>query len=82
MTDEPWPADLDERLAKLVHDLRTPLTIAAGFADLLETMDDLSEEKQAQYLQRIVDATRNMKELLDSERADRLGSRLREQREG
>jgi signal transduction histidine kinase len=81
MTGEPWPDDLDERLARLVHDLRTPLTIAAGFADLLLTGGGLPEDRQREYLERIAAATRDMKGLLDDERADRLGRRLREERE-
>ena len=31
-----WPEDPEERLTRLVHDLRTPLTIVQGFAELLE----------------------------------------------
>ena len=80
-SDESWPADLDERLTRLVHDLRTPLTIAGGFADLLLSGAALPEDKQREYLQRILAATRDMKGLLDDERADRLSGRLRDERE-
>ena len=38
----------DERLARLVHDLRTPLTIVQGFAELLDRGDaTLDEERRA-----------------------------------
>jgi signal transduction histidine kinase len=69
----PWPADPDERLARLVHDLRTPLTIVQGFAELLDrgsvTIDDA---RRSEYLGRIAAAGREMKEILDEEREDRL----------
>ena len=43
-----WPSDPDERLARLVHDLRTPLTIVQGFAELLDRsatkLDDAAKE--------------------------------------
>jgi signal transduction histidine kinase len=69
---EPWPDDPHERIARLVHDLRTPLTIVQGFAELLDrgavTLDD---ERRAEYVGRIAQASREMRELLDSEREDR-----------
>jgi signal transduction histidine kinase len=69
----PWPTDPDERLARLVHDLRTPLTIVQGFAELLDrgsaTLDDA---RRSEYLGRIAQAGREMKDILDEERSDRL----------
>jgi hypothetical protein len=71
----PWPTDPDERLARLVHDLRTPLTIVQGFAELLDRgAVTLDEERRAEYLGRIAAAGREMKEILDDEREDRLSS--------
>jgi signal transduction histidine kinase len=71
--DGRWPADPDERLARLVHDLRTPLTIVQGFAELLDRGgSSLDEARRAEYLGRIAAASREMKEILDSEREDRL----------
>lgn len=68
-----WPEDPNERLARLVHDLRTPLTIVQGFAELLDrggaTLDD---DRRTEYLARIAAAGREMKDILDSEREDRL----------
>jgi signal transduction histidine kinase len=73
MAGQEWPADPHERLARLVHDLRTPLTIVQGFAELLERgMSSLDEARQAEYLGRIAAAGREMKEILDEEREDRL----------
>ena len=69
-----WPSDPDERLARLVHDLRTPLTIVQGFAELLDrSAAKLDDAKRTEYLGRIAAAGREMKDILDSERQDRLG---------
>jgi signal transduction histidine kinase len=59
-------ADADERLRTLVHALRTPLTIVEGFADALARRgEEMSREERAEYLERIGDAAREMRELLD-----------------
>ena len=59
----------DERVAKLVHDLSTPLTIVCGFASLLEERaDTLTDEERADYVARIAAAAREMRELLDARR--------------
>jgi signal transduction histidine kinase len=53
-------------LRTLVHDLRTPLTLVEGFGDLLVRRgDDLPAAERDEYLQRIVAAAREMRELLD-----------------
>jgi signal transduction histidine kinase len=63
----------DERLVALVHDLRTPLTIVQGFADLLGRRDaTLSDEQRSEYVSRIAAAAGEMKTILDDERAKRL----------
>ena len=72
-----WPTDPDERLARLVHDLRTPLTIVQGFAELLARgATALDDPRRAEYLGRIAAAGREMKDILDEEREDRLSSEL------
>ena len=59
-------ADADERLRTLVHALRTPLTIVEGFADALARRgEEMSLEERAEYVERIGDAAREMRELLD-----------------
>ncbi len=66
-------ADFDERLVALVHDLRTPLTVVAGFAELLErSADSLSAEQRIEYVARIADGAREMRRILDAERDARL----------
>ena len=63
----------DERLVSLVHDLRTPLTIVQGFADLLSRRGDaLSPEQREEYVTRIAAAAGEMKSILDDERSSRL----------
>ena len=63
--------DVARRLAQLRHDLRTPLTVAAGFADLLARTPDLDPARRDEYARRIADATRDMREILDQARASR-----------
>ena len=56
----------DEELRTLVHDLRTPLTLVSGFSDLLvRRAGDLAAAERDEYLRRIADAAREMRELLD-----------------
>jgi signal transduction histidine kinase len=65
----------DERLVSLVHDLRTPLTIVQGFADLLARRGPtLTEEQRAEYVARIAAGAAEMKSILDDERSGRLGA--------
>jgi signal transduction histidine kinase len=59
-------ADADERLRVLVHALRTPLTIVEGFSDaLVRRGEEMSIEERTEYVERIGDAAREMRELLD-----------------
>jgi signal transduction histidine kinase len=65
----------DERLVSLVHDLRTPLTIVQGFADLLSRRGaTLTEEERNEYVARIAAAANDMKAILDDERSQRLNA--------
>jgi signal transduction histidine kinase len=66
-----WPAEPGPRLERLVHDLRTPLTIVTGFSDLLERRNDLTEAQRTEFVGRIAEAGRELGAILDSERADR-----------
>ena len=56
----------EDELRTLVHDLRTPLTLVSGFSDLLvRRAEDLSAPERDEYVRRIADAAREMRELLD-----------------
>jgi K+-sensing histidine kinase KdpD len=56
----------EDPLRRLVHDLRAPLTVAQGFADLLaQRANALPPEQRAEYAQRIADAMVEMRKLLD-----------------
>jgi signal transduction histidine kinase len=69
---EPDPVEAErERRAGLVHDLRTPLTLVSGFADLLVRRDDLTPEQRADFLARIAEAAAEMMRLLDADREER-----------
>jgi signal transduction histidine kinase len=60
----------EDVLRGLVHDLRTPLTLVSGFSDLLvRRADDLPASERDEYVRRIAEAAREMRELLD--RVDR-----------
>lgn len=67
-------SDADERLVRLVHDLRTPLTVITGFCELLERQkDSLTPDQRDQYVERVSVAAREMREILDAERDERIG---------
>jgi signal transduction histidine kinase len=59
----------EEELRKLVHDLRTPLTVIEGFAKMLERGEGrLSPEDRAEFLGRILEAAGQMSDILDGVR--------------
>ena len=61
----------DEQIRKLIHDLRTPATVIGGFADLLARGgDSLTEERRVEYVTRIADAARELRDILDAQRPD------------
>jgi signal transduction histidine kinase len=63
----------EERLVRLVHDLRTPLTVISGFCELLERQGDkLNDEQKSEYLGRVSAAAAELRDILDSERDERL----------
>ena len=59
----------EQELRKLVHDLRTPLTVVEGFARMLERGEGrLSVEERAEFIARILEAAGQMSEILDGVR--------------
>ena len=61
MSDE---LDADAR-RKLRHDLRTPLTIVAGFAEVLAADRQISEADRREFATRIQDAAADIRRLID-----------------
>lgn len=65
----------DGRLLALAHDLRTPLTLVTGFAEMLaRDRGELTEEQRAEYVKRLADCAREMTEILDAQQLDGLGA--------
>jgi signal transduction histidine kinase len=54
-----------EQRRKLRHDLRTPLTIVGGFAEVLAADRQISDADRREYAARIQAATTEIRELLD-----------------
>ena len=55
----------EERRRRLRHDLRTPLTIVGGFAEVLAADRPLSEADRREYAARIVAAAGELRRMLD-----------------
>jgi signal transduction histidine kinase len=55
-----------EARRRLRHDLRTPLTIVAGFAEVLAADRTISEQDRRDFASRIQDAATEIRELLDA----------------
>ena len=56
------PADL----GRLRHDLRTPLTVVIGFAELMAGERPMSDEQRRDYAERVLRAALEMRDLLDT----------------
>ena len=55
----------EERRRRLRHDLQTPLTIVAGFAEVLASDRVISDADRREYATRIQAATNEIRALLD-----------------
>jgi len=64
VSDEDLVLDVEAR-RRLRHDLRTPLTIVAGFAEVLAGDRPLSEADRRDYATRIVKAAQEIRDLID-----------------
>jgi signal transduction histidine kinase len=64
VSDEDLVLDAETR-RRLRHDLRTPLTIVAGFAEVLAGDRPLSDADRRDYAGRILTAAREIRELID-----------------
>ena len=56
----------DDERRRLRHDLRTPLTIVAGFAEVLAADRRISEDDRREYAERIQSAAAEIREMLDA----------------
>jgi signal transduction histidine kinase len=54
-----------EARRRLRHDLRTPLTIVAGFAEVLAADRPITEADRREFAMRIQDAATEIRELID-----------------
>ena len=55
-------------LAQLRHDLRTPLTVVIGFAEILSGERSLTDDERRDYAERVLSAGIEMRGLIDSAR--------------
>jgi signal transduction histidine kinase len=55
-----------ETRRRLRHDLRTPLTIVAGFAEVLAGDREISQADRREFAVRIQDAAAEIRKLIDS----------------
>ena len=65
MTDDDLVLDPETR-RRLRHDLRTPLTIVAGFAEVLAADRPISDADRQEFARRIQDAAAEIRRMLDS----------------
>ncbi len=65
MKDEDLVLDGEAR-RRLRHDLRTPLTIVAGFAEVLAADRPITDQDRRDFAARIQDAATEIRELLDA----------------
>jgi signal transduction histidine kinase len=57
--------DVDAARRQLRHDLRTPLTIVAGFAEVLASDRQISDADRREYAERIKTAADEIRSLID-----------------
>jgi signal transduction histidine kinase len=65
VTDDDLVLDPEAR-RRLRHDLRTPLTIVAGFAEVLAADRPISDADRQEFAKRIQDAAADIRQMLDS----------------
>jgi signal transduction histidine kinase len=59
-----------DSLSRLRHDLRTPLTVVIGFAELLASDRELTDDQRREYAARVLNAGVEMRELIDTAQLD------------
>ena len=61
----------DEDRRRIRHDVRTPLTIVTGFAEVLAGDRPVSEDDRKDFARRILDAGQEIRAMLDALLEDR-----------
>jgi signal transduction histidine kinase len=56
----------DETLRKLRHDLRSPLVVITGFAQLMSGDREITDQERRDYADRILRAAQEMEELMSA----------------
>ena len=64
MSDDDLVLDPEAR-RRIRHDLRTPLTIVAGFAEVLAADRPMSDDDRRDFAARIVNAAGEIRDLID-----------------
>jgi signal transduction histidine kinase len=54
----------EETLRKLRHDLRSPLVVITGFAQLMSGDREITDQERRDYAERILRAAQEMEELM------------------
>jgi signal transduction histidine kinase len=63
----------DEERRRLRHDMRTPLTIVTGFAEVMAGERAISDDDRRDYARRILDAGQELRAMLDAVLEDPAG---------
>ena len=56
----------DEERRRLRHDVRTPLTIVTGFAEVMAADRAISDEDRRDYARRILEAGQEIRAMVDA----------------
>ena len=54
-------------LSRLRHDLRTPLTVVIGFAEIMAGDRPLTDDERRDYAERVLSAAIEIREMIDSQ---------------
>ena len=60
----------DDGFSRLRHDLRTPLTVVIGFAEILAGNRPLSDDDRRDYAERVLSAAVEIREMIDAAKLD------------
>jgi signal transduction histidine kinase len=55
-----------DALSRLRHDLRTPLTVVIGFAELMAGHRPITDDERRDYAERVLTAAVEIRELIDT----------------